>query len=98
MVGRGGRGRRRDIYEGLPSDAQYKKTAHKRAIQGTIRRWLFRLFVLAAIGLAAWLWGEDLLRAVRVETQQREEEFRRGASHIEEGRDRRSGVDWIEGE
>jgi len=98
MAGRGGRGRRRDIYEGLPSDTQYKRTAHKRAVQGTIRRWIVRLLVLAAIGVAAWLWGDEVLRAFRAEKQQRQEEFRRGASHIEEGRDRRSGVDWIEGE
>jgi hypothetical protein len=97
MARRGGR-QRRDIYEGLPSDAEYKRTAHKRAGQRSIKGGLIRLLVLAVIGVVIWQFGDDVMRMVRVEAHQTSDKLEGVGSHITEGRDRRAGVDWIEGE
>ncbi len=99
--GRGGgpsRRRGRDIYEGLPSDAAYRRTAHKRAVRKTIRAWLVRVAVLAAIALAWYLWGDDVRSMFRVQAQATTEEFEQVGDNIKEGRDRRAGVGWVEGE
>lgn len=102
MAGRRGAGssrpRGRDIYEGLPSDASYKRTAHKRALRKSIGAWLVRLLVVAAIALAWHLWGDDVRSMMRAQAHETTEEFEEGANHIKEGRDRRAGVGWVEGE
>lgn len=88
----------RDIYEGLPSDASYKQTAHKRAVRGTIKGWVIRLLVVAAIALAWHLWGDDVRSIARTQANERKQAFEDGSGRIKEGRDRRAGVDWVEGE
>jgi len=102
MAGRRGAGssrpRGRDIYEGLPSDASYKRTAHKRATRKSISRWLVRLLVVAAIALAWHLWGDDVRSMMRTQAHETTAEFEEGSSRIKEGRDRRAGVGWVEGE
>jgi hypothetical protein len=92
------RDRGRDYYEGLPTDAAYKKTAHQRAVHGSIRRWIIRIGVLAVLGLLVWLLHDDVARYARVQAYDTSEGFREGADHIREGRDRRAGVDWVEGD
>lgn len=92
------RPRGRDIYEGLPSDASYKRTAHKRAVRDSIKGWVIRLLVVAAIALAWYLWGDDVRSMVRTQAYERAEEFEEGSGRIKEGRDRRAGVGWVEGE
>ncbi|HUU55433.1 MAG TPA: hypothetical protein VMY87_10995 [Armatimonadota bacterium] len=102
MARRRGKGssrpRGRDIYEGLPSDATYKQTAHKRALRNSIRAWVVRLLVVAAIAFAWHLWGDDVRSMMRVQAHETTEEFEEGADQIKEGRDRRAGVGWVEGE
>ncbi len=92
------RDRGRDYYEGLPTDAEYKKTAHHRAAHRSIKSWIIRITVLVVLGLVIWLLSDDVARYFRVQAYRRSEEFREGADHIREGRDRRAGVDWTEGE
>jgi hypothetical protein len=86
------------MYEGLPSDAEYKRTAHKRAKQQSLRRWLGRLLILAVIGVLVWQFGDDVKRLARVEAHHVADEMQGMGDHITEGRNRRAGVDWIEGE
>ncbi|MBN1457976.1 MAG: hypothetical protein JXA57_00475 [Armatimonadetes bacterium] len=97
MARRGGR-QRRDIYEGLPTDAEYKRTAHKRAKSQSLKRWLVRFLFLAVIALLVWQFGDDVKRLLRVEAHQVADEMEGVGDHIKEGRDRRAGVDWVEGE
>lgn len=99
---RGSRGRSRergrDYYEGLPTDAEYKRVAHQRARHRSTRGWVIRIGALAVLGLLIWLFKDDVARYFRVHAYQTGEGFHEGADHIREGRDRRAGVDWIEGE
>lgn len=92
------RDRGRDYYEGLPTDAQYKRTAHQRAAHRSIKGWIIRLGVLAVLGLLVWSFSDDVARYFRAHAYQTSEGFQEGAGHITEGRDRRAGVDWVEGE
>lgn len=92
------RPRGRDIYEGLPSDASYKRTAHQRAVRGSIKGWVTRLLVLAAIALAWYIWGDDIRSMARSQANQTTTEFEEGSNRLKEGRDRRAGVGWVEGE
>ncbi len=101
--GAGARGKGRqpeapDYYNRLPSDTAYKKTAHKRAVQGTIKRWLTRLAVVAALVLAWHLWGENIKGLVKSQASATGQEVKQVGGNITEGRDRRSGADWVEGE
>jgi hypothetical protein len=88
----------RDIYEGLPTDAQYKRTAHKRAVGRTIRVWAIRLLVVAAIALAWHLFGDDVRGMMRAQAHETTQEFQQVGNNIKEGRDRRAGKGWVEGE
>lgn len=92
------RPRGRDVYEGLPSDASYKRTAHKRAVRNSIRGWVVRLLAVAAIALAWYVWGDDVRSMMRVQAHETAEEFQEGGDRIKEGRDRRAGVGWVEGD
>ncbi len=92
------RPRGRDVYEGLPSDASYKRTAHKRAVRNSIRGWVVRLLAVAAIALAWYVWGDDVRSMMRVQAHETTEEFQEGGDRIKEGRDRRAGVGWVEGD
>ena len=92
------RSRGRDIYEGLPSDASYKRTAHKRAVRSSMRAWLVRLLVVGAIAFAWHLWGDDVRSMMRTQAHETTAEFEEGSSRLKEGRDRRAGVGWVEGE
>ncbi len=92
------RDRGRDYYEGLPTDAEYKRTAHQRAVHRSVRGWIIRIGVLLVLGLLIWQLSDNVARYFRVQAYRESEEFREGADHIREGRDRRAGVDWIEGE
>jgi len=92
-----GRGREApDYYSRLPSDEAYKRTAHRRAIHGMIKRWLTRLAVVAAIALVWHLWGDNIKGLVRTQASQTGDEFKQVGGNIKEGRDRRSGADWVE--
>jgi hypothetical protein len=102
--GRGGSAKRRgrekvtrDYYDRLPSDTEYKRTAHERAAQQARKAWLIRLLVVAALAGAVYLWGDDVMRLVRGEVQETGASFQRVGGNIKEGRDRRSGADWVEG-
>ena len=95
--GRGGmaRGRgkpARDYYEGLPTDAEYKRTAHQRAAGRSRKKWLIRLVVIALLAGAVRLWGADVMRLVRLQTHETGDELKAVGGNITEGRDRRSGV------
>ncbi len=92
------RERGRDYYEGLPTDAEYKRTAHRRVMHQSIKSWIVRIGVLAVLGLLVWVLHDDVARYLRVHVFQKGEEYRGTRQHIEEGRDRRAGVDWVEGE
>jgi len=92
------RPRGRDVYEGLPSDASYKRTAHKRAVRNSIRGWVVRLLAVAAIALAWYVWGDDVRSMMRAQAHETTEEFQEGGDRIKEGRDRRAGVGWVEGD
>lgn len=92
------RDRGRDYYEGLPSDTDYKRVAHQRARHRSTRGWIIRIGLLAVFGLLIWFFSDDVARYIRVHVYQTKEEHREGADHIRAGRDRRAGVDWVEGE
>lgn len=94
-----GRGREkvtRDYYDRLPSDAEYRQTAHRRAAQQARKAWLIRLLVVAALAVAVHFWGDDLMRLVRGEVQETGASFRQVGDNIKEGRDRRSGAGLVE--
>jgi hypothetical protein len=93
-----GRGKVRDYYEGIPTDSQYKRTAHQRSVQRNRKSWLIRLLVVALIAGAVYLWGDDVMRMARSEAQQAGAEAKRVGGNIREGVDRRGGADWVEEE
>jgi len=93
-----GRGKVRDYYEGLPTDGEYKRVAHQRATQGNRKKWLIRLLIVLAIAGAVRLWGDDVMRMLGSEARQTGEDVKQVGNTIKEGRDRRSGADWVEGE
>ena len=100
-AGVGGKGRQReapDYYNRLPSDTAYKKTAHKRAILGAVKRWLMRLAFVAALALVWHFWGENIKALVKTQASDTSQEFKEVGGNITEGRDRRSGADWVEGQ
>lgn len=101
--GAGSRGKGRqpeapDYYNRLPSDNAYKQTAHKRAVQNAIKRWLMRLAFVGVLALAWYLWGENIKALVKSQASDTTQEFKKVGGNITEGRDRRSGADWVEGE
>jgi hypothetical protein len=102
--GRGGSAKRggrekvtRDYYDRLPSDAEYRQTAHRRAAQQARKAWLIRLLVVAALAVAVHFWGDDVIRLVRGEVQETGTSLGQVGDNIKDGRDRRSGADWVEG-
>jgi hypothetical protein len=95
----GGRGKQvRDYYDGIPSDSGYKRTAHQRAVRQSRKAWRIRLLVVALLAGAVYLFGDDVMRMVRRQSQQTGTELRRVGDNIKAGRDRRSGADLTEGE
>lgn len=102
--GRGGRQsldrykEKRDYYEGLPSDTDYVRRARQRGSHRRRTKWLLRFLLLAAIAAAVYLWGDDVLRKVRVQLRGGTGEFKQVGNRIQSGRDARSGADWSENE
>jgi hypothetical protein len=97
--GRGGGGTRpargtqkRDVYDGLPSDADYKRTAHRRATQQARRKWLIRLLVLAVLAAGVYFFGDTIKGAISKQARQTGSELEKVGGNITEGRDRRSGA------
>ncbi|MFB3880518.1 MAG: hypothetical protein ACE149_04605 [Armatimonadota bacterium] len=94
---RGGRAKvTRDYYDRLPSDAEYQRIAHQRASRSALNAWLIRLVILLALAGAVYLWGDDLMGLIRGQAQETRASFQRVGGTIKEGRDRRSGADWVE--
>jgi hypothetical protein len=93
-----GRGKFRDYYEGIPTDVEYKRVAHQRAVQRSRKRWLIRLLIVALIAGAVYLWGDDVMRMASSEARQTGAEVKQVGGNIREGVERRSGADWVEGE
>jgi len=92
-----GRGKVRDYYEGIPTDAEYKRVAHQRAVQQSRTAWLIRLLIVALIAVAVYLWGDDVMKLARSEAREAGTEAEEVGGNIREGVDRRSGADWVEG-
>ena len=93
-----GRGKNtRDIYEGLPSDANYKRTAHRRAAQQARKAWQVRLLVVAALAVAIYYFGDDVKRMVSAQVSRTSSDVQGVGNSIKEGRDRRSGANFEEG-
>jgi len=88
----------RDIYEGLPTDREYKRTAHKRAVNRTLRTWALRVLFVAAIALAWYLFGDQVRAMMRAQAHETGQEFQQVGDNIKEGRDRRAGKGWVEGD
>ena len=86
----------RDYYDGLPSDSQYKQTAHRMAAAQSRNKWLIRLIVLLAIAGAVRLWGADVMRLAKLQAHQTTNEVQGVAGGIKEGRDRRAGAGFDE--
>jgi len=93
-----GRGKVRDYYEGIPTDAEYKRVAHQRAVQQIRKAWLIRLLIVALIVGAVYLWGDDVMKMARSEAHQTGAELEEVGGNIRGGAARRSGADWVEGE
>jgi hypothetical protein len=88
----------KDYYEGLPSDADYMRTAHQRAVHQARNTWLIRLLVVALLAGAVRLWGADVMRLVQLRLHQTGNEVKAVGGNITEGRDRRSGAGLEEGQ
>jgi hypothetical protein len=93
-----GRGKVRDYYEGIPTDVEYKRVAHQRAVRQSRKAWLIRLLIVALIAGAVYLWGNDVMRMARSEARETGAELEEVGDHIRGGAARRSGADWVEGE
>jgi hypothetical protein len=55
-----------------------------------------RLAILAVLALAVWIWGGDLVRALRIRAWMAGEEVKQVGDHIRGGAERRSGADLLE--
>ena len=80
------------------SDRSYAQQARQRTSRQAQRRWIVRLAVLAVLAFAVWMWGADVLRALRVQAHMTGQEFKEAGQHIRKGTDERSGANLTEGE
>ena len=85
-------------YAATDSDRRYAQRTRQRVAQQARRRWAIRLAVLAVLAFAVWTWGDDALRALRVQAYMTGQEVRQAGEHIKDGTDRRSGADLLEEE
>ena len=99
QTGRGKEGRDpATYYAATDSDRRYAQRTRQRVAQQARRRWVIRLAILAALAFVIWLWGDDALRALRVQAHITGQEVRQAGEHIKDGTDRRSGADLLEEE
>ncbi len=97
------RGERQDAdspayYATSDSDRRYAQQVRRRSSRRAQRRWLIRLALLAVLVFAVWMWGGDVLRALRVQAHMTGQELKEAGQHIRRGTDERSGADLTEGE
>jgi hypothetical protein len=94
------RGRSSDpssYYVSTDSDVKYRQKARQRVRHNVLRTWLIRFLVLAALVTAGYLWGDDVVDAVKARGRVTAREFEGVGDHIREGADRRGGAEWVEG-
>jgi hypothetical protein len=86
-----------DYYVATDSDAKYRQKVRQRVRDRVVRKWIIRVFVVAALVVAGYLWGPRLVTAARVKGQMTGHEYERVGGNIREGADRRGGSEWVEG-
>jgi hypothetical protein len=63
----------------------------------TIRRWIIRLMVFAALVTAGCIWGPGIVTAIRVKARLTEKEYNTVGDNVRQGAARRGGSEWTEG-